>query len=70
MFSLIEKSCFLVTQLIIMLLFQTKDVLEKNFKEKAEAAGATTQAHKLPQAPAPGSKYTPQDVLEVCISFY
>ena len=49
--------------------FQTKDVLEKNFKDKADAAGATTQAHKIPQAPAPGSKYTPQDVLEVGIVY-
>lgn len=44
---------------------ETKEVLEKNFKDKAEAAGATTQAHKIPQMPAPGSKYTPQDVLEI-----
>ena len=55
--------------IIMMMSFQTKEVLERNFKDKAEAAGTTTQAHKLPQAPAPGSKYTPQDVLEVGIGF-
>lgn len=40
-------------------------MLEKNFQDKAEAVGATHQAHKMPQLPAPGTKYTPQNVLEV-----
>ena len=68
-----KKVCIIKARVIIkldFLLFQTKDVLEKNFKEKADAVGAQTQAHKIPQMPAPGSKYTPQDVLEVFTMFF
>ncbi|KAL4233344.1 Gamma-tubulin complex component 2 [Mactra antiquata] len=43
---------------------QTKEVLEKTFKNKAEAVGATIQAHDIPQLP-PGQKYTPQAVMDV-----
>lgn len=45
--------------------FQTKEVLERNFKNKAEALGATTTAHDIPKMPHPGQKYTPQEVVDV-----
>lgn len=47
--------------------FQTKEVLEKNFKDKAEALGATAAPHDIPQMPLAGQKYTPQTVVEVLV---
>lgn len=44
---------------------QTKEILEKNFKDKAEALGATAAPHDIPQAPLAGQKYTPQNVVEL-----
>ncbi|XP_052239668.1 gamma-tubulin complex component 2-like isoform X1 [Dreissena polymorpha] len=45
---------------------QVKEVLETIFKEHAEAVGATTAPHDIPaQLLAPGSKYTPQNLLEI-----
>ncbi|XP_060602983.1 gamma-tubulin complex component 2-like [Ruditapes philippinarum] len=44
---------------------QTKAVLEKNFRDKAEIQGATITPHDIPQMPAAGQKYTPQNVVEL-----
>ncbi|WAR08340.1 GCP2-like protein, partial [Mya arenaria] len=46
---------------------QVKDVLERTFKDKADAQGATTAPHEIPaQLTAPqGSKFTPQNVIEI-----
>ena len=40
-------------------------MLEKNFRDKAEAQGASITPHDIPQMPATGQKYTPQNVVEV-----
>lgn len=44
---------------------QTKEELEKLFKDKAEAQGATAAPHEIPQLPAQGQKFMPQNVAEL-----
>jgi hypothetical protein len=50
---------------------QTKTFLEKNAKDKATAAGVslTPQGHILSQLPAPGSKMSTQEFVEVVVIF-